>query len=57
MAFEEVADIARNEIRQVARMFHPEPKETLILAKNGSGIEVKQGPAGYQLSSGEVIEV
>lgn len=57
LKFDEVAEIARNEVRQVARIFYPDPREALILAKNGSGIEVKQGPAGYQLSSGEVIEV
>jgi hypothetical protein len=55
--YEDLVSAAQNEVRQVVRIWHPEPKETLIYAKNGSGIEVLEGKPSYQLSSGEVIEV
>lgn len=57
VSFEELSEIARNEWRQVVRIWHPEAKDSLILHKNGSGIEVLKGDAAYQLTTGEVVEV
>lgn len=57
VSFDELVSIAHAEDGHVVRIWHPESKVELIHAKNGSGIEVKQGKAAYQLTTGEVIEV
>lgn len=57
VSFDELVSIAHAEDGHVVRIWHPEAKVHLIHAKNGSGIEVKQGKAAYQLTTGEVIEV
>jgi hypothetical protein len=48
---------ARAESRTVTRVFHPEPKEWLLHLANGVHAHVEIGPAAYQLTSGEIIEL
>lgn len=56
-SLEELTATVLAESRQVVRMWHPDKKDALILAKNGSGIEVITGAPAYQLTTGETIEV
>jgi hypothetical protein len=45
-----------SEPAQVVRCWHPEPEGELFQLPNGVNIEVKQGAAAYQISSGEVVD-
>lgn len=53
--FEALAAAVLQERRQVTRLFHPEPPYELFDLGNGVRATVSQGPAGYQLDTGETI--
>ena len=42
---------------QVSRCWHPAPGADLIQVPNGSNVAVLTGPAAYQLTTGDVIEL
>ncbi|SDC65883.1 hypothetical protein SAMN05428966_10258 [Massilia sp. PDC64] len=48
---------ARADGRLVTRVFHPAPEEALVHLANGVHAHVETGPAGYQLTTGERIEL
>jgi hypothetical protein len=39
----------------VTRVFHPAPEEALLHLANGVHADVEAGPAGYQLTTGEIV--
>lgn len=48
---------ARAEPRLVTRVFHPAPEETILHLDNGVHAHVETGPAAYQLTTGEIVEL
>ncbi len=41
----------------MTRVFHPTPEEDLLHLANGVYAHVEIGPAAYQLTTGEIIEL
>lgn len=48
---------ARAEPRLVTRVFHPAPEEDLLHLDNGVYAHVETGPAAYQLTTGDIVEL
>jgi hypothetical protein len=41
----------------VTRLFHPAPEEDLVHLASGVHAHVETGPAGYQLTTGKIVEL
>jgi len=52
-----VTAAARAEPQVVTRVFHPAPEEDMLHLANGVYAHVEAGPAGYQLTTGEIVEL
>lgn len=53
----DVVVAARAEQQLVTRVFHPAPEDSIVHLANGVHAHVETGPAAYQLSSGDIINL
>ena len=55
ISFGELKECIFAEPAQVVRCWHPEPEGRLFPLKNGVNVEVNEGAAAYQISTGDII--
>lgn len=54
-SFADLTEAICAEQRLVVRLWHPEPEGKLYTLPNGVNVEVNEGVAAYQLTTGEVV--